>query len=40
MPTCNYYHDNVRGNLFKDWVARFVGWLTGRQIDKAMAKLA
>jgi multimeric flavodoxin WrbA len=34
-----YFHDNVNGNLFKDLIARFVGWMTGRQIDKAMAKL-
>jgi multimeric flavodoxin WrbA len=36
----HYYHDNVRGNLIKDRLARFVGWLTGRQIDKAMANMA
>jgi multimeric flavodoxin WrbA len=29
----------VSGNLFKDLIARFVGWMTGRQIDKAMANL-
>jgi hypothetical protein len=36
----HYYHNNVRGNLIKDQLARFVGWLTGRQIDKAMANMA
>jgi hypothetical protein len=35
-----YYHDNVRGNRLKDLVARLIGWFTGRQIDKAMAKMA
>jgi multimeric flavodoxin WrbA len=34
-----YFHDNVNGNLFKDLVARFAGWMTGRQIDKAVAKM-
>jgi hypothetical protein len=35
-----YFYDNVKGNLFKDLIARFVGWVTGRQIDKAMAETA
>jgi hypothetical protein len=33
-----YYHDNVRGNWLLDLAARFVGWMTGRQIDKALSK--
>jgi multimeric flavodoxin WrbA len=32
-----YFHDNVRGNWVLDLLARFVGWMTGRQIDKALA---
>jgi len=34
-----YYHDNVRENWFLDLIARFVGWMTGRQIDKALSKV-
>jgi multimeric flavodoxin WrbA len=32
-----YFYDNVQGNWFLDLIARFVGWMTGRQIDKALA---
>jgi multimeric flavodoxin WrbA len=35
-----YFHDNARGNLAMDLVARFIGWMMGRQIDRAMAKTA
>jgi hypothetical protein len=35
-----YFHDNVKQNVFMDLIARFVGWMTGRQIDKAMARMA
>jgi hypothetical protein len=35
-----YFHDNVRWNLFKDLVPRLTGWITGRQVDKAIAKVA
>jgi hypothetical protein len=35
-----YFHDNVRRNGFMDLIARFAGWMTGRQIDKAMAGMA
>ena len=35
-----YFHDNVRGNLVKDWVARAAGWMTGKQIDRALAETA
>jgi hypothetical protein len=34
-----YYHDNVQRNVLFDLVARFAGWMTGRQIDKALANL-
>jgi hypothetical protein len=32
--------NNIRGNVFWDLVARFAGWMTGRQIDRALAKIA
>ena len=32
-----YFCDNVRGNWFLDLIARAIGWMTGRQIDKALA---
>jgi multimeric flavodoxin WrbA len=35
-----YFHDNVKRNVFMDLIARFIGWMTGRQIDKALAKIA
>jgi multimeric flavodoxin WrbA len=37
-PKTRYYHDNVRGNRFLDLVARLLGWITGRQIDKALTR--
>jgi len=39
-PRTRYYHDNVRGNWFLDLFARLVGWMTGRQIDKALVQAA
>ena len=33
-----YYHDNVRRNVLWDMIARFAGWMTGRQIDRALAE--
>ena len=33
-----YFYDNVKRNWFVDLIARFIGWMTGRQIDKALAK--
>ena len=35
-----YFHDNVRRSLIKDWLARGAGWMTGRQIDRALAESA
>jgi multimeric flavodoxin WrbA len=35
-----YFYANVKRNIFLDLLARFAGWMTGRQIDKAMAKAA
>jgi len=35
-----YFHDNIRGNVFKNWLARGAGWLTGVQIDRALAEPA
>ena len=34
-----YFHDNVKQNVFMDLIARFIGWMTGRQIDKALTKM-
>jgi hypothetical protein len=34
-----YFHDNVNWNWFKDLVPRLIGWITGRQVDKAMAEV-
>jgi multimeric flavodoxin WrbA len=31
-----YFYDNVQGNALLDLVARAFGWMTGRQIDKAL----
>lgn len=33
-----YFYDNVKGNVFKDLIARLIAWVVGRQIDKAIAK--
>jgi hypothetical protein len=35
-----YFYDNVRGNPLKDWVARAAGWMTGKQIDRALGETA
>ena len=34
-----YFHDNVRRNPLYDTIARFAGWMTGRQVDRALAQL-
>jgi multimeric flavodoxin WrbA len=34
-----YFHDNVHWNWFKDLVPRLIGWITGRQVDKAIAEV-
>jgi hypothetical protein len=34
-----YFHDNVNWNWFKDLVPRLMGWITGRQVGKAMAEV-
>jgi multimeric flavodoxin WrbA len=39
-PKTVYFHQNVRANWLFDRVAWLVGWLTGRQIDSALAKSA
>jgi hypothetical protein len=39
-PEAVYFHDNVRANWLFDRVARVTGWLTGRQIDNALAESA
>ena len=38
-PDAIYFHDNVRPNWLFDRVTRFMGWMTGRQIDGAIAQL-
>jgi multimeric flavodoxin WrbA len=38
-PRTKYFHDNIRGNALKELIGRFMGWLTRRQIDKALAGL-
>ena len=35
-----YFYDNVKRNALMDLIARLLGWMTGRQIDKALAKTA
>jgi hypothetical protein len=39
-PETEYFHDHVRANWLFDRATRAVGWLTGRQIDKALADSA
>ena len=39
-PRAVYFHDNVRASWLFDRLTRFVGWLTGRQIDRALAEPA
>jgi multimeric flavodoxin WrbA len=35
-----YFHDNVKANWLFDRATRMVGWMTGRQIDSALAEPA
>jgi multimeric flavodoxin WrbA len=37
-PDTVYFHDNIRPNWLFDRAARFMGWMTGRQIDGALAE--
>jgi multimeric flavodoxin WrbA len=37
-PDVVYFHDNVRPNWLFDRLTRFMGWMTGRQIDGAIAQ--
>ncbi|MEJ2211624.1 MAG: NAD(P)H-dependent oxidoreductase [Anaerolineae bacterium] len=37
-PDAVYFHDNVRPNWLFDRLTRFMGWMTGRQIDGAIAQ--
>jgi hypothetical protein len=37
-PDTVYFHDNVRANWLFDRATRVMGWLTGRQIDSALAE--
>ena len=39
-PDAVYFHDNVRANWLFDRATRAMGWLTGRQIDNALAETA
>jgi multimeric flavodoxin WrbA len=39
-PETVYFHDNVRANWLFDRLTRVMGWMTGRQIDKAVAESA
>jgi hypothetical protein len=39
-PDTVYFHDNVRPNWLFDRVTRVVGWMTGHQIDSALAGAA
>jgi multimeric flavodoxin WrbA len=39
-PDAIYFHQNVRPNWLFDQVGRLVGWMTGRQIDGALAQPA
>ena len=34
-----FFCGNIRRSRFKDGVARFLGWMMGRQMDKALAKM-
>ena len=38
--SASYYRANVQPNLLWDLIARFVGWVAGQQIDKALAESA
>jgi multimeric flavodoxin WrbA len=35
-----YFHDNVKANWLFDRATRVMGWMTGRQIDRAVAQSA
>lgn len=35
----SYFYDNVRGSFLKDRIARVMGWIIGRKIDKTLAKV-
>lgn len=37
-PGAVYFHNNVQANWLFDRVTRAMGWMTGRQIDSAIAK--
>ncbi len=37
-PETVYFHNNVKANWLFDQVTRVMGWLTGRQIDSALAE--
>jgi hypothetical protein len=39
-PDAIYFHDNVRANWLFDRATRVMGWMTGRQIDNALAETA
>lgn len=32
-----FFYDNVRGNPLSNAMGRFIGWMMGRQVDKALA---
>jgi multimeric flavodoxin WrbA len=34
----SYYRSNVRPNLLWDLIARFISWMIGQQVDKALAE--
>jgi hypothetical protein len=35
-PNVRYFHDNVRGGHLWDLPARFLAWMTARQMDRAL----
>jgi multimeric flavodoxin WrbA len=39
-PSTVYFHDNVRANWLFDRATRVMGWMTGRQIDRALTETA
>ena len=39
-PETVYFHEHVRPNWLFDRATRAMGWMTGRQIDSALAKPA
>ena len=34
-----YFCGNIKRNIFKDAIARFLAWMIGRQMDKAFTKM-